>query len=1118
MSQNIKKNGSAIVIVLGIVAVLMIMAVAFSIIMRTERAGTTNLRHSINARNGLHTAIEHAIYDIDNNVGEFVVPKDWFHGVMSSKGDGISHSIVSKDSDYSISILNDSARRHLNPTARALVRNSISDWRLLYGGVHLSNYPLDKNGKPQKNKPLYSDTVVGRIAYTAVNQTGYLDPNMVVTTNNAYCFPIETHQFTDTSYAFRNRKRVKFLNYNEDDIESHPFIELREKDISGGGASVGFTSFADLVSINESKMYESNGNPKPQPRMFINLFDPLNPDAEKQGEGGAKCLFLPDVFGPAAAFGMSPYPNQVKYVGYEDDEPLIESVPLNRFNVDGEEDEDYNIEEYFEKIHIAFKNIFSRANWIEKDTYGSDKDVPFENMNVFSAEENEFEEISWEFPTLVRGGLNRSDLALIALAEYAYYKKNGATWTQKYETYITKVTKLLGRSKIPSGNILNAPCFKPVPLVSSVIGWTEIPNEDGEIYLRNGDSFDRKGEEVIIPADQLNSIENYYKRYELPMYFSVSFANLYKNTETVNVNGNIKLVEMPDEDDIVSHINNSNPPNEKQRKVFVDPKSFESVEVNLSNKSVTSRRSIIDGEPSEKIVVYVQFKSDDGVQVSEDDGSKKINNEKVLWKDAGFDTGNLKKYSINVEAEIEVLHNGIPVQQVPAPGYRSSPAITFMLPLYRDNFSEDKIFHRVGYAMAVDPRFALATKCLHDYRDAYRENNICEDFPFWVNNDIAEEDKRFNNRFKALEDLEKNIEDPTELISGTHLRTYMANPYARLTMGYPAGDEEESSINESFYKRIIGEGVAPYPDTLHKIPGSDSDTYLGSEEYDDKVLQLDFSSTRTGIQNLGELGQLCIGPWETISLYRTQTPGGKYDFHTVFDYFTLDKPSTLVPGKVNLNAPPLLMTHQDFSRRVKLALEHNDKYNFPKKFDMGDDTITSREYVNKTKGINPEPLMAIIYGIGFTYSESWEIASRIISQNISYNKKDGKRDLEGICYFKDISQIGYSKDNDSLLGFLLDNEELFLDSNIIGDVYSDYKREMLLGEIAKYVTARGQTFTIVVRSDAFSPKYGNEKEGVTLASKVAVVEAWRDTEPVRDSEGNSLGYHNWHIRSVRIID
>jgi hypothetical protein len=104
---------------------------------------------------------------------------------------------------------------------------------------------------------------------------------------------------------------------------------------------------------------------------------------------------------------------------------------------------------------------------------------------------------------LARGGLNRSDLALLALAEYVYYKKNGPKWDGKYEAYINEIVKILGPSKIPSkGGVLNAPCFKPVPLVSSIIGWTEIPEEDGKIYLKTGEnSFQEKGDEVIIPAD-----------------------------------------------------------------------------------------------------------------------------------------------------------------------------------------------------------------------------------------------------------------------------------------------------------------------------------------------------------------------------------------------------------------------------------------------------------------------------------------------------------------------------------------------------------------------------------------------------------------------------------------
>ena len=217
-----------------------------------------------------------------------------------------------------------------------------------------------------------------------------------------------------------------------------------------------------------------------------------------------------------------------------------------------------------------------------------------------------------------------------------------------------------------------------------------------------------------------------------------------------------------------------------------------------------------------------------------------------------------------------------------------------------------------------------------------------------------------------------------------------------------------------------------------------------------------------------------------------------------------------MPEKVNLNAPPLLTTQDKSYNRVRLAVNHNGAFNNPSKFSVGG---TIQGYVEATDGMNPEPLMAILYGVGYDYETSWDIASRIIFQNINYDKE------EGIRYFKDISQLGYSDSAvDSLLTYILDknNSKIFDDADVL--VYSDQQREQLIGKIAKHVTTRGQTFTIVVRSDAFAPKFGSDVDGTTLASKVAIVEAWRDSEPARDEEGNSLGYHNWHIRSVRIID
>ena len=49
MKHTETRSGSALVVVLGMLAVIMLMAVAFSVYMRTERAGTTNLRHASTA-------------------------------------------------------------------------------------------------------------------------------------------------------------------------------------------------------------------------------------------------------------------------------------------------------------------------------------------------------------------------------------------------------------------------------------------------------------------------------------------------------------------------------------------------------------------------------------------------------------------------------------------------------------------------------------------------------------------------------------------------------------------------------------------------------------------------------------------------------------------------------------------------------------------------------------------------------------------------------------------------------------------------------------------------------------------------------------------------------------
>ncbi len=76
-SENRARSGVALIIVLGLVAILLIVSVAFTITMRVERAGAANLRHAAVARQIVKGGMAAAIVAIDNNVNIEAAPR-WF--------------------------------------------------------------------------------------------------------------------------------------------------------------------------------------------------------------------------------------------------------------------------------------------------------------------------------------------------------------------------------------------------------------------------------------------------------------------------------------------------------------------------------------------------------------------------------------------------------------------------------------------------------------------------------------------------------------------------------------------------------------------------------------------------------------------------------------------------------------------------------------------------------------------------------------------------------------------------------------------------------------------------------------------------------------------------------
>lgn len=149
------RNGSALIIVLGLLAVLMLMAMAFIVAMRTERGGSSNQRHAITARKMLDTALVRAMADLDAELGPEPAPA-WMVYASTNRMAGQSH--------LSAGVLSHEAALHLPPDQLVAAQRAKPGWLPITGGIE------DETDE---------DAILGRYAYVILNDTGYLDASLV---------------------------------------------------------------------------------------------------------------------------------------------------------------------------------------------------------------------------------------------------------------------------------------------------------------------------------------------------------------------------------------------------------------------------------------------------------------------------------------------------------------------------------------------------------------------------------------------------------------------------------------------------------------------------------------------------------------------------------------------------------------------------------------------------------------------------------------------------------------------------------------------------------------------------------------------------------------------------
>ena len=246
------------------------------------------------------------------------------------------------------------------------------------------------------------------------------------------------------------------------------------------------------------------------------------------------------------------------------------------------------------------------------------------------------------------------------------------------------------------------------------------------------------------------------------------------------------------------------------------------------------------------------------------------------------------------------------------------------------------------------------------------------------------------------------------------------------------------------------------------------------------------------LKSVGELGYLPIGLWLTISLYdhghAVNSTGNIHyknntlpaiGYHPVLDYFVIGDPDKGRRGLVNLNSR---------SPGVLGALFNK---------------LPVQSEVNTDSAMTPEPRIKPSWT--GSCDDALELAQWLARKGPFERLSDLGR------FFKDTPRLGIAS------GAYTDPYPLAALSAAVGADrgVGEFEREALIRNLCNLVTLRGQTFTIILRADAFSTRFGRKDvaTGSVLATAMAVAQVWRDTEPMvtesRDAAGKLVYTYNY---------
>lgn len=474
---------------------------------------------------------------------------------------------------------------------------------------------------------------------------------------------------------------------------------------------------------------------------------------------------------------------------------------------------------------------------------------------------------------------------------------------------------------------------------------------------------------------------------------------------------------------------------------------------------------------------------------------------------------------VRVSAKVKSATDGV-VHQVPAPALypaRDEYRIRVDPGIHPKRTGGGGEPYAEGWALSVDPRFAYNTRAIGTYPG--------EGYIAWVTSEMCSPDGgiRSENRMAfrpmwEVADMLTELEKNGNIMSG-------ADEHNRLierVIFRNFGTEKLSPRNTSLLMNAFAKDQKIYPDVFHseKLGGQ-----MFIDNGEDRTKALQFIVADKPMTSIGEFGNLLIGPWETLSLFATFAPGTdalKVDFHRVSDYFSLAE--ARFPKVADIPAAGLTGITDEY-----LPAIHAGKLNLnPQLKVICDDDIAESGKLSNL--FNADPLAVVLASAPIDEDETARIpfsTAKIEAENfyadvaISGQHRDDPIDM--FRFTSDIGNVNVASNANPVLTAVVATRKAKTDAD----------RERFLGTVLDRITTRGQTYLVLVRADAYSPKYGSEgaQGGTTLATEYALLELWRDSEPNRFPDGtyypdknynpktpkSTAPVHSWFIRSCRFF-